>query len=221
MLAGEEVFFRFTAANGKTKALVSQQARDLVCAPSFWAWAGFDFSRGFMGPKGDSHMIAVLLREELWQEVISTTALLARLPDDRLDWRPHAKSDSLGGLASHLINILTWLPNTMDTAELDLYAVKEDWTTPQTTTAADAQGRLEANARAAIESISPLPDEAFFETWTLRAGQYELFRGSKYEVIRRFVINHMVHHRGQLCVYLRLLGVPLPQIYGPTADDKR
>ena len=174
-----------------------------------------------MDTGGNNPMISELLASELGQEIISIKALAARLPDGRLNWKPHAKSESLGELASHLINILTWLPMTMDTAELDLHAVKEDRTTPLIASAADALGRLDANARSALERMSSLPDETFFETWTLRAGQYELFRGSKYEVIRRFVINHAVHHRGQLCVYLRLLGIPLPQIYGPTADDKK
>lgn len=159
------------------------------------------------------------LLPELEQEIKITRSLVASMPDSKLDWRPHPKSQSLGELASHLVNIPNWLPLTMDTFELDV-AAATDWKTPQITSAAHALEILDANAGAAKTKLLSLTDGAFSDSWTMRAGPQVFFTCNKLDVIREYVIKHSVHHRGQLSVYLRLLDVPLPQIYGPTADMK-
>jgi uncharacterized damage-inducible protein DinB len=163
-------------------------------------------------------MIRDLLLPEFDQEIETLRALIATAPDASLDWGPHPKSYTLRMLISHLANIPGWLPMTLDTAELDF--ATQDFKTPQVESVAHALQSLGANAAAAREKLRAATDGAINEIWTMRAGPQIFFSDTKYVVIRGFVINHLVHHRGQLSVYLRLLDVPLPKIYGPTADDK-
>jgi uncharacterized damage-inducible protein DinB len=163
-------------------------------------------------------MIRDLLLPEFDQEVATLRSLVASMPDASLDWKPHPKSFSLRELASHLVNIPSWLPMTMDTSELD-FGAQPDVKTHQIDSTAHALELLGAAVGAAREKLLAATDQGINETWTLRAGPHVLFTGAKYDVIRAYVINHLVHHRGQLSVYLRLLDVPLEKIYGPTADS--
>jgi uncharacterized damage-inducible protein DinB len=124
---------------------------------------------------------------------------------------------TLRELASHLVNIPSWVPTTLEQPELDL-AAKQDWRTPQVGSAAEALATLEVNlgtAKAALERASAA---TLREPWTLRSGPQVHLTQPRSGVLRGFVFNHLVHHRAQLGVYLRLLDIPLPPVYGPTAD---
>jgi len=160
---------------------------------------------------------ASLYLSELSLEAVATRALLALLPSDQLGWRPHPKSQTLGELASHLVNLPSWVPMTLEQPELDL-AASQGWTTPQVRSAQEALAALEENLGVAKASLERATEATFQEPWTLRAGEQVHFTQPKSGVLRGFVFNHLVHHRAQLGLYLRLLDIPLPSVYGPTAD---
>jgi uncharacterized damage-inducible protein DinB len=148
----------------------------------------------------------------------STRRLLERVPEADFAWKPHDKSFPLGHLAGHIVNILQWVTITLDERSFDLAASGNERPTPPATKAELLQ-KFDANVTRARASIDAQTDPAFFAPWTLKQGDQELFTMPKLAVLRSFVMNHIIHHRGQLTVYLRLRNVPLPSIYGPTADE--
>lgn len=154
------------------------------------------------------------------QVMAGTRQHLEAIPDDRLDWRPHEKSYTLGQLGSHLANIPGWTMPTLAQDELDVAPENPEESAPQpeydsATQMVAAFDEAAGQARAMIESM---PDDAFMESWTLRAGGEEKFTLPKIAVLQTFILEHMIHHRGQLTVYLRMLDVPVKQTFGPTAD---
>lgn len=156
------------------------------------------------------------LLPEFDMEMANTRKVLDRVPDGKFAWKPHDKSFSMGDLAVHLTQLPTWTNVTMDTSELDL---SQPWEAPKIDTKAallKAFDETVSNARKALESAS---DAAFMETWTLKSGNTTHFTLPKVAVLRSFVMNHMIHHRAQLGVYLRMNDVPVPSTYGPSADE--
>jgi uncharacterized damage-inducible protein DinB len=157
------------------------------------------------------------LTREYTHESESTRKLLKRVPMDKLDWRPHEKSMSLGELATHIAEMPEWVSKTLDYPELDFaaqpYVVRVAKTTEELL-------KIHDDAVAdALKSISNADNDKFMEDWTMRNGDQIFFTMAKVGVVRGFCTNHLYHHRGQLTVYLRLLNVPLVGMYGPTADD--
>ncbi len=151
-------------------------------------------------------------------EVATTRRLLAAVPTEHLAWRPHARSWPLGALASHTANLLHWQVLILTQDEFDLASAP----TPSTTGPASADELLrdfDAKATALQEALAAVDDEALARPWTLRHGPREIFTDSKALVLRRMGISHLVHHRAQIGLYLRLLDVPVPSSYGPSADD--
>lgn len=164
--------------------------------------------------------IAVSLLPEMDQELSNTRRYLVRVPMDRLDFRPHPKSTTLGGLATHVATIPSWGAFTVDRTELDVAPVGgEPLRTTEARTAEELLQRFDANAAGARAAVSTASDTTLLGSWTLLAGGKAIFTLPRVAVLRSFVMNHMIHHRAQLGVYLRLLDVPLPSIYGPTADE--
>jgi uncharacterized damage-inducible protein DinB len=158
--------------------------------------------------------IAETLLPELDQEMASTRKLLERVPSEKGSWKPHPKSFQLSHLAQLVATMPGWLTNMVREKELDL--AKSPGYSDQTTEALVATfDRLVGEAR---EAISRTSDEDFAVSWSLRHGDRELWTAPR-RVVVRSTINHLVHHRGQLTVYLRLLDVPIPSMYGPTADE--
>jgi uncharacterized damage-inducible protein DinB len=155
--------------------------------------------------------------QELAMEAVTTRRVLDRVPESQLDWRPHPRSMSLGQLALHVATLPRQLSDFVTHDALDVSAAGG---TPPTAPSRDAL--LEAfaisvdHARRYLETLS---DARALETWTLLAGDQPLFAAPRMSVIRSFLFNHWYHHRGQLLVYLRLLDVPVPSVYGPTADE--
>lgn len=154
---------------------------------------------------------------ELKQEAATTRNMLERVPLDKSDWKPHEKSMPLGRLATHIPEILSWVGVTLDQAELDWS--KFDYKPHVATSTDDLLKILDDNLAKAEETLKNSPDAKFMENWTMRDGDKVFFTLPKAAVLRSFVFNHWIHHRAQLGVYLRLLGVPLPSSYGPTADQ--
>lgn len=153
-------------------------------------------------------------------EMDATRRVLERVPTDRLDWKPHEKSMSLGRLATHVADLARWVPFTMKTSELDAEDPGDALGPRQlesTQAMLDWFDEQAASARAAIEGA---PHEAWNGSWTMRMGDHVFFSLPRWLVIRRFALNHIVHHRAQLTVYLRLLGAPVPGTYGPSADEQ-
>lgn len=157
------------------------------------------------------------LLAEFDQEMGKTRTMLERVPADRLDWRPHERSYSLLELAGHVSNLPSWTSMTMVTEELDLEGPFER--TPPTTKdeVLDEFDRTVSGARAALQGASA---EDLAVPWTLRSGDHTVFTIPRSAVHRSMVMNHLIHHRAQLGVYLRLLDVPVPGMYGPSADER-
>lgn len=154
---------------------------------------------------------------ELEQEAATTRRMLERVPEDRLGWQPHEKSMSLARLAGHLANLFTWSQVIFEEDGLDLGG---DFTPPPVPeNRRQILDAFDTNIAACKERIAAADDARLMETWTMRHGERVLARLPRASALRSWVFNHALHHRGQLSVYLRLLDVPLPQVYGPTADD--
>jgi uncharacterized damage-inducible protein DinB len=152
--------------------------------------------------------------KEFDPEMASTRRLLERLPGDRLDWRPHPKSRTLGELATHVAELPRWGTRIQKS---DFVAGSE--APPRLATAEDFVARFDGNVRSARESIAGLSDEALADEFTVVRDGRPFFRLKKRAILRRVLMNHLIHHRGQLTVYLRQNDVPLPPVYGPTADE--
>ena len=160
-------------------------------------------------------MIDVLLAE-MDQEVHSTVRVLERVPQAKLSWRPHAKSMSLGQLALHVATI----PGNV--AELASHATIPEppaFIQAEAATSAELVPALKASLAKAREVLGGMDDAKLMETWRLMSGGKELMALPRAAVIRMIMLNHWYHHRGQLLVYLRMHNVPLPSVYGPTADE--
>lgn len=153
--------------------------------------------------------------KEFDQEMASTRKTLERVPDGKPDWKPHTKSFSLAHLAQLVAGMPGWIDKTLNAPFLDLKAQAgySNQTTPELLKVFDAGV---AKSRAAIAATTP---ESWDTDWSLKMGDHVLMTMKRKDVVRQH-INHIVHHRAQLGVYLRLLDVPVPSCYGPTADEK-
>jgi uncharacterized damage-inducible protein DinB len=159
--------------------------------------------------------LAESLLPEFDREMSTTRRLLERVPDDKLAWKPHAKSMSLGELATHVASLPSWGAMTLTQSEFDLAGSHHTPTTSRAETL-ERFDRHVAETRAAL--IGKL-DPELMKPWTLRHGEQKLFTMPKVAVWRTFMLNHLIHHRGQLSVYLRLNELPVPAMYGPSADE--
>jgi uncharacterized damage-inducible protein DinB len=154
---------------------------------------------------------------EFDHEMGTTRRLLERLPETDLAWKPHDKSFTLGQLAGHIANLPNWALTTFDGDAFDLAGMGPRPLPPASV--AEVLRTFDANVKTARAKIDEQTDPAFLAKWTLKNNGEEMFTMPKVAVLRSFVMNHLIHHRGQLSVYLRMRNVPLPSIYGPTADE--
>lgn len=150
-------------------------------------------------------------------EMANTRRVLERVPADRFDFKPHEKSYSLKELSSHLSNVPSWTAITLATEELDL---GQDWKPFEPATTDDLLMHFDRHAAEARAALEQATRDDLAVPWTLRVGEQEIFTMPRGAVLRSFVMNHMIHHRAQLGVYLRLLDVPVPGVYGPSADEQ-
>lgn len=164
-----------------------------------------------------TNYLASALIAEMEQEAATTRKCLERVPAEKFDWKPHDKSMTMARLASHVAEMFGWTPMTLEHSELDFS--KMDYKPAEPKTTADLIEMLDKNVAEAILCLKNTPDEVFMENWTMRNGEQIYFTLPKAAVMRSFVMNHIVHHRGQLTVYLRLNDIPVPALYGPSADE--
>lgn len=153
---------------------------------------------------------------DLNHELGLTRKMLERVPEAHLGWKPHEKSMALSGLAMHLATIPYWLIRILEADFFDLATATRNPPPNSLQEILDAFDDRVANARRMLDAAD---DAALVQTWQLRRGEQVIQAMPRLAVIRAMVISHMVHHRAQLGVYLRLLDVPLPAIYGPSADE--
>ena len=155
---------------------------------------------------------------DLERELDATRRVLERVPDDHLSWKPHPKSMSLGSLALHVANLLYWQITTLRDDEFDFATSPMPLEEPESRE--EILQRFDENRATLSSAIAEIDEEALGRTWTLRNGEQTLMAEPKFAVLRIWGISHVVHHRGQLSVYLRLLDIPVPSVYGPTADEQ-
>ena len=159
------------------------------------------------------------LLPEFDQEMANTRKTLERVPDGKYDWKPHEKSTPMGGLATHLANLPSWTNFTIDQDSLDIAPNGEPQRATPINSPAELLETFDKNVAAARAAISGATDEHLFKPWTLLANGKTLLTMPRVAVLRSFVMNHLIHHRAQLGVYLRLNDIPVPSIYGPSADE--
>jgi uncharacterized damage-inducible protein DinB len=156
------------------------------------------------------------LLQELEQEAQTTRRVLERVPDDRLAWRPHEKARTLGELALHVATVpggvaeLVAKPSPVQAPQFG---------DPSPGSASELVPALEESIRKARKALGGMDDAALQATWRMMAGDRELLALPRIAMVRSVMLNHWYHHRGQLTVYLKQLGVPIPSIYGPSADE--
>ena len=160
----------------------------------------------------------IAFANELKHEAASTRKMLECVPLDKLTWKPHEKSTELGKLAKHTASLSSWVSRALTTDELD-FAKGRPAPAPDFTTTAELLAILDTNVAQALKDLENTSNETFMQLWTLRQGEKVYMTMPKAAVIRHMALNHAVHHRGQLSVYLRLLDVAVPGMYGPTADE--
>lgn len=159
-----------------------------------------------------------LLLGELEREAASTRKILKNVPADKMDWRPHEKSFTLSRLATHVAEIPRWMTMAITTNGYDMIA------TPLPRFECKDSNELlelfESKLSEAKEALQNATNEQLMKPWTFSAGERVVSSLSKYDTMRAWMFNHHIHHRGQLSVYLRMLDVPVPGMYGPSADDR-
>lgn len=160
------------------------------------------------------------LLPEFDHEMANTRRTLERVPDDKFDWKPHEKSTTLGNLATHLANLPTWANHALEKDSIDIAPPGEP---PLRVTPATSRDEVletfDQNIAAARAAILAASDELMFQPWSLLSGGKTVLTLPKIGVLRSFILNHTIHHRAQLGVYLRLNDVAVPSIYGPSADE--
>lgn len=155
--------------------------------------------------------------DELEREAETTKRVLARVPNEKLNWQPHPKSMSLGQLASHIARIPGGVAKMLAQPEFEGGPMNTPLPVPAN--ASELVPNLEASVADAKTILNNFDDATMLATWRMIRGGKEVFSAPRIGVMRTIMFNHWYHHRGQLSVYLRLLDVPLPSIYGPSADE--
>ncbi len=158
-----------------------------------------------------------VLLMEFDREAGLTRRLLTRIPTDRLEWRPHERSMTLGRLATHLAELPAWGVQLIERAEFDL--ADRPGVDRAEPTASAIVALFDANTAAARSAVVQRSDAELLAPWTLRRSGVDVFTVPRLVALRTLLLQHATHHRGQLSVYLRLLDVPLPPLYGPSADE--
>ena len=161
--------------------------------------------------------ISELLLSEFDEEMKKTRTTLERIPEDKKDFAPHPKSMPLGKLAPHVAQLAGFGLSVLTTPELDF--AKSSYKPLPFESAAQLVRVLDEGAAKVRAALRSTPDEAWTQPWKLSFGGKPIFEGSRFLAYRQMFLNHLVHHRAQLGVYLRLNGKPVPAIYGPSADD--
>lgn len=160
------------------------------------------------------------LLPEFDNEMANTRKTLERVPGDKLGWTPHPKSNSMAWLATHVANLPSWVTMVL---ESESFNVAPAGAPPPRTQPAESMAQalemFDKNVLAARRAIESADDRQMLQPWSLLAGEQTIFTMPRAAVLRSVVMNHLIHHRGQLTVYLRLNDAPVPGLYGPSADE--
>jgi uncharacterized damage-inducible protein DinB len=157
---------------------------------------------------------------EFDQEMANTRKVLERVPEDKLDWKAHPKSHTIGWNANHLAEIPGWVEGTLTQPSWDIApAGGEPYRSPTLTTRREILELFDRNVAAARKAIAAAKDEEMGQPWSLLRAGTPFFTMPRAAVIRGFVLNHLIHHRAILCVYYRLNDIPVPGLYGPSGDE--
>lgn len=159
--------------------------------------------------------ISEMLLPEFDQEMANTRKMLECVPDDKLDWKPHAKSMTMGQLASHVADMTEWAPMVVNREKLEMTPDMKPFMAANRAELLEKFDNGAAGARKAIEGAT---DDELAKIWSVSYQGQEIFSAPRSTVLRSMVMNHIIHHRAQLSVYLRLNDVPIPGMYGPSAD---
>jgi uncharacterized damage-inducible protein DinB len=156
------------------------------------------------------------LLPEFDHEMATTRKLLERVPEDRLDWKPHPKSWALGQLAQHVATLPQWGSMTVNQSEIDIGG---DWKVDPIGSRAGLLALFDTHVSEARAALAGKSDAELMAPWSLKRDGHVIFSMPRAAVWRSFVMSHLIHHRGQLSVYLRMNDAPVPSIYGPSADE--
>jgi uncharacterized damage-inducible protein DinB len=168
-----------------------------------------------------SNMISQSMLPEFDMEMANTRKVLERVPQSQLAFAPHPKSMTLARLAGHVVEMPLWGVMTLSQDELDMRPDSVPaFTAYQFTTTPEAMATFDEHVRQSRALLAAATDETMMRTWSLKDSGKTILALPKVAVMRSFVLNHMIHHRGQLGVYLRLNNVPVPGLYGPSADEQ-
>jgi uncharacterized damage-inducible protein DinB len=157
-----------------------------------------------------------MIRAEFESEALTTKKMLSVVPDDKYDWQPHVKSMTVGRLAAHVAELPTWIKLAVTTEELDF--AKGDYKEENPKNTADLLAVYDKNLAVGREYLDKMDDELMGKPWTIRNGETIYATMNRYELIRNSIAQ-TIHHRAQLGVFMRLLNVPIPGSYGPSADQ--
>lgn len=159
-------------------------------------------------------LISELMIQELESEMAMTRRLLARIPDDKLAWKPSESLHTIGWNAAHLAEITGWVAGIVAESEFDIAPVgAAPYVVPDATQMDPLLKRFDESLASALASLRGVPDSVMAESWSLKMGGQEIFTMKKGDCLRKWVFGHTAHHRGILSVYLRMAGVNLPSIY--------
>lgn len=157
---------------------------------------------------------------EFDHEMANTRKSIERIPQEKFDWKPHTKSMSMGGLATHLANIPTWATRALKSDSFDIAPQGgEPLRIPPAESLQEVLEAFDKNVAEARAAIAEASDEELMKPWSLLSGGETMMTLPRAVVLRSFILNHTIHHRGQLSLYLRLNDIPVPGLYGPSADE--
>ena len=165
--------------------------------------------------------IAQALLPEFDYEMANTRKTLERVPDDKFEWRAHEKSFSMGSVASHLANLPSWISIATGMDSFDMAPGGQPLKTPPLHSRREVLDTFDKNIAEARKALQSETDEHVLQNWKLLSNDNEVLVMPRVAVLRSFVMNHIIHHRAQLTVYLRLNDIPVPSLYGPSADEER
>lgn len=161
------------------------------------------------------------LLPEFDHEMANTRRVLERIPEDKLNWKAHPKSNTIGWVGMHLAEIPGWVEMALNQDSLDVAPVGgEPYRTPPAVSRQAILDHFDRNVAAGRAAIAAATDEQFLKPWSLLSAGQTLFTLPRAAVLRGFVLSHAIHHRAHLCVYLRLNDIPVPALYGPSADEQ-
>jgi len=165
--------------------------------------------------------IAQAMLPEFDYEMANTRKTLERVPDDKFDWKAHEKSFSMGGVASHLSNLPSWTNVVIGMDAFDMAPDGQPLKTPPCHSRQEVLDVFDRNISEARKALETETDQHILQQWKLLLNGHEILSMPRVAVLRGFVMNHIIHHRAQLTVYLRLNDIPVPSLYGPSADEER